>query len=182
MEGLFPDGEEMKIGLKSDYNDEDLVVGRVILLKKRLIFSDRIDQENYPLGNKRGSCQDTDYSFIIHRIVAKKKWQSNLFFFEKGDNDCFPKLCKKNEIIGVILKVEDNPQLWPKLQPQSWQAANRYLVWFFNLALAVYLCLGQEEGGTERKFSIRKWFSSLVARIFWMSFYLICSLFNLRGQ
>ena len=97
MDGLFPDGQTFRAKVWTDFTAEsDIHIGKIVILKKK---------KDVSLSNP---CPETEMPtlspetekpiFIIHRIVGRFCFKGQLSFWEKGDNDYFPKVCYPEEI------------------------------------------------------------------------------------
>lgn len=115
MEGLFPDGKELRVKVNSDFIADELEIGRIVILKK--------------------------HSLIIHRIVGKFWGQNQFYFWEKGDNDCYPKLCIKENILGIVTGIEDYPDFRVKHHPSLWRQKNTELLKFYKIANKIYVLI-----------------------------------------
>lgn len=183
MAGLFPDKKELQIQVGSDITTDyaTLELGKVIILRKREIPG------NFPKVKKSISqarrkgegkiSERTGQTLIIHRIVGKFSLQSHLYFLEKGDNDCFPKLCTPENILGIVMDIKGHPESQIKLKPGLWQERNRKLLKFYQMVGKMYVLI---EGGkvSQRQGIIKK----IVRKGFWFTLYLVCSFFDLKGK
>ena len=175
MEGLFPSGEIFLACVQSDFVAEsDLWAGKIVILKKRKTSGSFFGQDE--LKREKDIPELAEHTLIIHRIVGRFYVGNRLAFWEKGDNDCFPKLCFSDDILAIVTDIEDNPELFIKLQPDLWQERNRKLLLFYQIAGKIYASM-------ENRF-VHKWeiFNKIWRKVFWSLLYLFCSFFDLKGQ
>lgn len=200
MEGLFPDGKELRVKVISDFLADDLEEGQIIILKKKPpsghlgrqsseLISDKKQKEDKKIS------KESTYSFIIHRIVGKFKRQNQVYFWEKGDNDCYPKICPQEDILGVVIDVEDYPDFPATQKPFEWQQRNKKLLKFYTGAEKIYsLIMGENSGIDQHREEpknsevnknneqIRGLIKKILRKGFLSLFYLICSFLNLKGK
>ncbi|MGA1823704.1 MAG: hypothetical protein ACMUIP_03500 [bacterium] len=154
MKGLFPDREEVRVKVQSDFSDElDLEIGMVVILKKKIV--------------------PEQSSLIIHRITGKFLLNGKVYVWEKGDNDYFPKLCDSENIIGIVIGICDRPGIESLLDPHIWQKQNRTLLRFYARAGRIYAFI------EERK--INQILKKIFLKGFFTLLYCICSLLSLKG-
>ena len=180
MEGLFPDGKELPVKVISDFSAlSDVEIGKIIILKKRTIPGNFCGPET--------SISHTP-ALIIHRIVAKFQGQNRFYFWEKGDNDCFPKICAPEDILGIVAGIEGHPDLQLSMQPGIWRKKNKKLLQFYTVASRIYVLItgrnieinrnNNQNQGLKRQSLIKK----IPQKVFWSLFYLICSFLDLKGK
>lgn len=187
MKGLFPDGKTLSAKVWTDFSPEsDLQVGRIVILRKRKPPSTHHFCQNgltFQQENDVGSSSTAAGTLIIHRIVGRFCLKNRLLFWEKGDNDYFPKVCYPDEIAAIVMNIEGHSELSPRLQPVLWQKRNQKLLKFYKMAGRIYALL--EKGRENQKGGKSQWqdFSYRAFRKgFWYAFHFLCSFFNLKGN
>jgi len=166
MDGLFSDGQTLRARVWIDFAAEsDLHIGRIIILKKKkALVCPFIPETEKPI-------------FIIHRIVGRFCFKGQLSFWEKGDNDYFPKVCYPEEIAAIVMGIEDHPEIFERLQPELWQERNRKLIKFYQAVGRIYALIEEGRGDRRQKIFYKVW-----RKGFWSIFYFLCSFFNLKGH
>lgn len=187
MSGLFPDGETLSAKVWTDFIPEsDLQVGRVVILRrKKKLASDRFGQNNLlsPQKNNKENNSLASDTLIIHRLVSRFCLKNQLLFWEKGDNDYFPKICQPEEIAAIVLAIEGQPELSSKLQPDLWQKRNQKLLKFYAMAGRIYTLIETCEKNQRNSENHKPDFFYRASRWgFWCMFHFLCSLFNLKGS
>jgi hypothetical protein len=166
MDGLFPDGQTLQVRVWTEFSaDTDLLVGRIVILKKRITA---IRPTTYHAEK---------HTLIIHRIVGKFRFKDHLSFWEKGDNDYYPKVCYPEEIAAIVTDIEAQPETSDKLQPDLWQKRNLKLLKFYRAVGRIYAFIEEGRGDCRQEILYKVW-----RKGFWITFYLVCSLFNLKGH
>lgn len=187
MAGLFADGKILSAKVWTDFIPEfDLQVGRIIILRKKLPPSTRHfcqDELTLQLRSDEENSSTAGYTLIIHRIVGKFCLKDQLFLWEKGDNDYFPKACYPDEIAAIVVGIEGQSELSPKLQPGLWQKRNQKLLKFYKMAGMIYALIEKDRGKQKgRKSQRQDFFSKAFRKGFWCTFHFLCSFFNLKGN
>jgi hypothetical protein len=172
MEGLFSDGQILRARVWINFAAEsDLHIGRIVILKKEKAAA-RPSSSEIEIPS-----QIEKPVFIIHRIVGRFCFKGQLSFWEKGDNDYFPKECYPEDIAAIVIGIEGHEEIAERLQPDFWQERNRNLVRFYKIFGIVYALAGDGRGEHRKKIFYKVW-----RKGFWSSFYFLCSFFNLKGH
>jgi hypothetical protein len=181
MDGLFPDGQTYRAKVWTDFTAaSDIHIGRIVILKKRRTLSrpsipeTEMSETEMPIT---GSSETEKPILIIHRIVGRFCFKGQLSFWEKGDNDYFPKVCYPEEIASIVTGIEDHPEFSEKLRPDLWQERNRNLIKFYQAVGRVYALIEDGRGDRRQEIFYKVW-----RKGFWFTFYFFCSSFNLKGH
>jgi hypothetical protein len=175
MDGLFPNGQTFRAKVWTDFIAEsDIHIGEIVILKKKKMLAHpnpvEVREHPSPPGTER-------HILIIHRIVGRFCFKGQLSFWEKGDNDYFPKICYPEEIISIVTEIEDHPEFFEKLRHDLWKERNRKLVTFYQSVGRVYALIEGGRGDHRQEIFYKVW-----RKGFWFTFYFMCSFFNLKGH
>ncbi|MEW5803155.1 MAG: hypothetical protein AB1847_13740 [bacterium] len=176
MDGVFPDGQSLLAKVWTDFDAGcDLQIGRIVIFKKKKPFSScKFASSDHRFSPSEAAQQ---HVLIIHRIVARFFLKGQLSFWEKGDNDYFPKVCYPEEIVGIVMDIEGHPEIFQRLQPGPWQRRNRKLLRFYKTVGMIYTFI--EEGRDNQRLEL---IYKIGHRGFWCILYFLCSFLNLKGH
>jgi len=71
-------------------------------------------------------------ALVAHRIIGSYRTAESIFFQEKGDNNFYPGMVSRNDIIGKVIKIDTGSGIID-LSRWYWRCANLLLGYYWKL-------------------------------------------------